>query len=113
MQIRSAEHVDYATVGALAIPIMMHCLRMRRRALLLLHDYATRCTHSVQSYSFYDGRGAVAQTFDNWTSLNGWSTQDVEYDVMGRAYRAGNPTTALAIARQPYQPDGLLDHAHV
>ncbi len=39
-------------------------------------------TRVVDSYRFYDGRGEVTQTFDNWTSANGWSTQDIEYDVM-------------------------------
>src|SRR5207253_3229360 len=26
-----------------------------------------------------------------WTAANGWTTSDVEYDAMGRAYRANNP----------------------
>ncbi|PYS62074.1 MAG: hypothetical protein DMF74_14395, partial [Acidobacteria bacterium] len=37
------------------------------------------------------GRGAVTQTYDNYSSANGWSTQDIEYDAMGRAYRTSNP----------------------
>lgn len=48
-------------------------------------------SHTVYSYRYLDGRGAVARTFNNYTSVNGWSTQDIEYDGMGRAYRASNP----------------------
>ncbi len=65
-------------------------------------------TRSVQSYSFYDGRGEVTQTFDNWTSLNAWSTQDIEYDVMGRAFRAGNPHYSSGYSpTNPINPTGF------
>lgn len=40
---------------------------------------------------FFDGRGATARVFSGFTSTNGWSAQDIEYDVMGRAYRTSNP----------------------
>lgn len=40
---------------------------------------------------FFDGRGATARVFSGYTSANGWSAQDIEYDVMGRAYRTSNP----------------------
>jgi RHS repeat-associated protein len=45
----------------------------------------------VTSRRYFDGRDAVARSFDNFTSTDGYSTQDVEYDVMGRAYRTSNP----------------------
>lgn len=61
----------------------------------------------VDSYRFFDGRGAVTQTFDNWTSANGWSTQDIEYDVMGRAYRSGNPYYCGGYGWVGINPTGL------
>ncbi len=64
-------------------------------------------TRVVDSYRFYDGRGEVTQTFDNWTSANGWSTQDIEYDVMGRAYRASNPYYSGGYGWRPVNPDGF------
>lgn len=45
----------------------------------------------VTSRQFFDGRGATARVFSGYTSTNGWSAQDIEYDVMGRAYRTSNP----------------------
>ncbi len=45
----------------------------------------------VDSKSYLDGRGAVTQTFDSYTSGDGWSITDIEYDSMGRAYRKSNP----------------------
>jgi RHS repeat-associated protein len=46
---------------------------------------------NFDSYQFFDGRGAVARRFKNNTLANGWFTQDMEYDSMGRAYRVSNP----------------------
>jgi YD repeat-containing protein len=45
----------------------------------------------VDSKRYLDGRGALAATFDSHTSGDGWSITNVEYDNMGRAYRASNP----------------------
>lgn len=45
----------------------------------------------VTTRQFLDGRGATARVFSGYTSTNGWSAQDIEYDVMGRAYRTSNP----------------------
>jgi YD repeat-containing protein len=45
----------------------------------------------VTTRQFFDGRGATARIFSGYTSTNGWSAQDIEYDVMGRAYRTSNP----------------------
>ena len=45
----------------------------------------------VDSKSYLDGRGAVTQTFNRYTSGDGWSIVDTEYDSMGRAYRFSNP----------------------
>ena len=45
----------------------------------------------VDSKSYFDGRGALTQTFDSYTSGDGWSITDIEYDSMGRAYRGSNP----------------------
>jgi len=48
-------------------------------------------SHYVDSKSYFDGRGALTQTFNSYTSGDGWSITDVEYDSMGRAYRSSNP----------------------
>ena len=48
-------------------------------------------SRNVSGYRFFDGRGAVVRSFGNYTSTNGYITRDVEYDAMGRAYRANNP----------------------
>ena len=45
----------------------------------------------VTTRRFFDGRGATARVFSGYTSTNGWSAQDIEYDVMGRTYRSSNP----------------------
>ena len=45
----------------------------------------------VDSKSYFDGRGALTQTFNSYTSGDGWSITDVEYDAMGRAYRSSSP----------------------
>ncbi|HEX2272101.1 MAG TPA: hypothetical protein VHH35_21345, partial [Pyrinomonadaceae bacterium] len=45
----------------------------------------------VTTRQFHDGRGATARVFSGFTSTNGWSAQDIEYDLMGRAYRSSNP----------------------
>src|SRR5678815_177537 len=45
----------------------------------------------VDSKSYFDGRGALTQTFNSYTSGDGWSITDVKYDAMGRAYRRSNP----------------------
>ena len=45
----------------------------------------------VDSKSYFDGRGAPAATFNSYTSGNGWSITNIQYDSMGRAYRASNP----------------------
>src|SRR5204862_5441127 len=44
--------------------------------------------------------------FGNYTSTNGYVTQDVEYDAMGRAYRASNPYYASSLSAT-VNPDGF------
>ena len=48
-------------------------------------------TRYVDSKNYFDGRGSLTQTFDSYTSGDGWSIIDTEYDSMGRAYRRSNP----------------------
>lgn len=48
-------------------------------------------TRYVESKSYFDGRGDLTQTFDSFTSGNGWAVSDTEYDAMGRTYRTSNP----------------------
>lgn len=45
----------------------------------------------VDSKSYFDGRGATAATFNSYTSGDGWSIRDIQYDNMGRPYRISNP----------------------
>jgi RHS repeat-associated protein len=76
-----------------------------------LHSFVNTVTkldssRYLDSYRFYDGRGAVTQTFDNYASSN-WSTQDIEYDVMGRAYRNSNPYYSGGYGWLGVNPDGF------
>lgn len=48
-------------------------------------------SRNVASKRYLDGRGAVAATFDSYTSTDGWAIVNVEYDIMGRVYRTSNP----------------------
>jgi RHS repeat-associated protein len=45
----------------------------------------------ITNRRYFDGRDAVSRILNNYTATDGYSTQDIEYDVMGRAYRASNP----------------------
>lgn len=62
----------------------------------------------VDGYRYFDGRGAVTRTMGNNTSANGYSTQDIQYNEMGRAYRASNPYYASYSSSGSYSinPDG-------
>jgi YD repeat-containing protein len=60
----------------------------------------------VASRRYFDGRGAVVRTFSNYTSANGYVTQDIEYDAMGRAYRASNPYYSSSLSAS-INPDGF------
>jgi RHS repeat-associated protein len=87
------EHVDYPDGGAVSYHYNDNLFT---DAAGRQHSYAYTSTkldssRVIDSYRFFDGRGALTQTFDNWTQASGWSTQDIEYDAMGRAYRTGNP----------------------
>lgn len=68
----------------------------------------------VTSRRYFDGRDAVARTFDNFTTADGYSTQDIEYDVMGRAYRTSNPYFASgyssAINPSGFWTSSAFDH---
>jgi len=68
----------------------------------------------IKSRRYFDGRDAVARTLDNFTAANGYSTQDVEYDVMGRAYRWSNPYYAsgysTAINLSGFWNSSTFDH---
>lgn len=103
------EHVDYPNGGAVAYHYNDNLLT---DAAGRQHFYAFTSTkldssRSVDSYRYFDGHGEVTQTFDNWTEANGWSTQDVEYDSMGRAYRTGNPYYCAGYGAVEINPTGL------
>ncbi len=77
-----------------------------------LHFYSATstkidATRSLSSYSFFDGRGALTQSFDNWSQANGWSTLDNEYDALGRAYRTSNPYYTAGYGQSSINPSGL------
>lgn len=48
-------------------------------------------TRYVDARSYFDGRGALTQSYSSYTPGDGWSITDTEYDSMGRAYRVSNP----------------------
>jgi RHS repeat-associated protein len=60
----------------------------------------------VNSFRYLDGRGAVARTFDGYTSGDGYATKDIEYDIKGRAYRASNPYYSSGYSAS-INPDGF------
>ena len=62
-------------------------------------------TRYIDSYRYFDGRGAMTRALGNYTSTNGYITQDVEYDTMGRAYRTSNPYYASS-GSSSINPDG-------
>jgi RHS repeat-associated protein len=62
-------------------------------------------SRNVDSYRFFDGRGAVVRTFGKLASDN-YVTQDIQYDAMGRAYRASNPYYASSFSAT-VNPDGF------
>ena len=66
---------------------------------------ATRYQYSRQ---YFDGRGQIARTMTNQTSTDGWSTQDIEYDSVGRAYRTSNPYFASAYSSTPLSSTNMF-----
>lgn len=66
---------------------------------------ATRYRYSRQ---YFDGRGEPARTMSNQTSTDGWSTQDIEYDSVGRAYRTSNPYFASAYGSTPLSSTNMF-----
>ncbi|HKZ02716.1 MAG TPA: hypothetical protein VJ180_10770, partial [Pyrinomonadaceae bacterium] len=69
-------------------------------------------TRFLDSYTFYDGRGAATQTFNNYAYItdlasSNWSTQDIEYDELGRAFRVSNPYYCGGYNWEAINPDGF------
>lgn len=103
------EHVDYPGGGAVTYHYNDSLVA---DAAGRPHSYASTstkldATRSIDSYRYFDGRGALTETFDNFTLANGWSTQDTEYDAMGRAYRIGNPYYSAGYGALAINPAGL------
>lgn len=48
-------------------------------------------TRNIQNKTYFDGRDAVTQNFFGYTSTDGWTVMDTEFDSMGRPYRTSNP----------------------
>jgi YD repeat-containing protein len=44
-----------------------------------------------ESRRYFDGRGTFVRALGSFTAAQGWVTVDVEYDRVGRAFRASNP----------------------
>jgi RHS repeat-associated protein len=103
------EHVDYADGGAVYYQYNDALFTDGAGRQHYFINTSTRLDASrvVDSYQYFDGRGAVTQTFDGYTSTDGWSTRDVEYDVMGHAYRSSNPYYSGGYAAAQINPSGL------
>lgn len=69
-------------------------------------DAPNGITRWVEHYDVLDGRGAVTQTFENRPG-DGYQTQDLEYDVLGRAYRGSNPYYTAGYGTVGINPDGF------
>lgn len=65
-------------------------------------------TRYITNRRYFDGRGAVSRTMAYQGSTDGWSTRDVEYDTMGRAYRASNPYYASAYSSTPLTSSSMF-----
>lgn len=65
-------------------------------------------TRYVDSYRYFDGRGAVARTMNATTSSDGFMTQDVQYDAMGRAHRSSNPYYASGYSSTPLSSSSMF-----
>jgi RHS repeat-associated protein len=103
------EHTDFADGGAVYYHYNDNLFTDAAGRQHYFVNTSTRLDASriVDSYRFFDGRGAVTQTFDNWTNANGWSTQDLEYDVMERPYHSGNPYYCGGYGWAQINPTGL------
>lgn len=55
----------------------------------------------IVSQSYMDGRGAVARRMVYQGATDGWAVREVEYDSMGRAFRASNNYFAKDYASTP------------
>jgi YD repeat-containing protein len=109
-----AEHTDIPDGGQIAYHYSDALTADAAGRYHFFTNTSTRLNSSrvIESYRFFDGRGAVTQTFDNYAyqtqlSGNSWSTQDLEYDNMGRAYRASNPYYAGGYGWVGINPDGF------
>ncbi|MFZ0750717.1 MAG: hypothetical protein WAM70_15245, partial [Pyrinomonadaceae bacterium] len=65
-------------------------------------------TRYLTSRRYFDGRGAVARVMRNQTASDGWTTQDVEYDTMGRVYRTSNPYFASSYSSTPLSSSSMF-----
>src|SRR5262249_9357557 len=70
-------------------------------------DLPSTTPRFLYHYQFFDARGALTETYDNYSSANGWSIQDIQYDVMGRAYRTSNPYYCFGYTSCGVNPTGL------
>ena len=103
------EHIDYADGGKLSFSYNENLVAdaAGRRHYSLVTSKKLDSSRTVDSYRFFDGRGEVTQTFDTYTATNGWSTQDTEYDAMGRRYRTSNPYYSAGYGTSAINPAGL------
>jgi RHS repeat-associated protein len=103
------EHVDYADGGAVYYQYndALFTDAGGRQHYFVKNSTRLDASRVVDSYQYFDGRGAVTQAFDGYTSTDGWSTRDVEYDVMGRPYRGSNLYYSGGYASAQINPAGL------
>jgi len=87
------DHVDFPDSGRVSYSYSDGLMADSAGRLHFLVTATTKLDslRSVSSKTYFNGRGDVTQTFSSNTSTDGWVVDDVEYDVMGRAYRTSNP----------------------
>lgn len=56
---------------------------------------------------FFDGRGAPTRIMV-YQATDGWSTQDIDYDSTGRAFRSSNPYSAAGYSSTPASASSLF-----
>lgn len=64
-------------------------------------------TRYLITRNYFDGRGAPARRMTQRAG-DGWSTQDREYDTMGRAYRLSNPYYASEYSYTPLTSSSMF-----
>jgi RHS repeat-associated protein len=89
----STDHIDFPDGGQLSYDYFnaLAADSAGRYHFSIVTSTKLDSTRYLDSKSYFDGRGALRQTYDSFTSSDGWAVSDIEYDAMGRAYRSSYP----------------------